>query len=60
MLQRLKDQLKTLQNDQRKTSEQMWQITGAIKVIEFLIKEEEASQSPTTEAVLNNGSGEKL
>ena len=35
----LENQLKVLLEDQRKTNEKMFQILGAIKVIEYLVKE---------------------
>lgn len=52
----LKLQLQTLNNDKTKTKEKLFEIMGAIKLVEFFISEIQQKQLPTISEVNTNGS----
>lgn len=54
-LETLKEQIATLREDHRKTAEKLCQITGALKVMEFLIVEAKKPEVPKEEGVKQNG-----
>ena len=51
----LKNQLKVLLEDQKKTQEKLFQIAGAIKVISHLLDEYQSHNAPTDVEVNSNG-----